>query len=270
VKGDDDRLAYFGWSAPFDRPSDVPLSAAQDPEVWAQANPALGIRIDPDHIAMEQRSMDPRTFAVERLGVGDWPRVADQDGQVISVKQWLSLVDPSSVPVDPVVAVFDVSPDRLSAAVAVAGFRDDGLGHVEVAEHKRGTGWVVEWLKEFAELNDPAAIRYAGRSPAAALADDLVAAGVDVEPINETEHAEACGVLFDAVDQRTVRHLGTNELVDALRGAVKRPWAIRGRGRGSRRPSTFRRWWLAPLACGRVVTLSPQMFLWRSSASAVA
>jgi hypothetical protein len=118
--------------------------------------------------------MDPRTFAVERLGVGDWPRVADEDGQVISVKQWLSLVDPSSVPADPVVAVFDVSPDRLSAAVAVAGVRDDGLGHVEVAEHKRGTGWVVGWLKEFVELNEPAAIRYAGgRSPAAALADDL-------------------------------------------------------------------------------------------------
>jgi hypothetical protein len=44
----------------------------------------------------------------------------------------------------------------------------------------------------------------------------LIAAGVDVEPISETEHAEACGVLFDAVEQRTVRHLGTNELVDAL------------------------------------------------------
>jgi hypothetical protein len=37
------------------------------------ANPALGVRIR-ERSSSEQRSMDPRTFAVERLGVGDWPR----------------------------------------------------------------------------------------------------------------------------------------------------------------------------------------------------
>jgi hypothetical protein len=30
-------------------------------------------------------------------------------------------------------------------------------------------------------------------------------------------------VFFDAVDQRTLRHLGTLEMTTALRGAVKRP-----------------------------------------------
>jgi phage terminase large subunit-like protein len=98
IEGTDERLAYFGWSPAYDRPSEVPLSVAQDPGVWAVANPALGIRIDPDHVALEQRSMDHRTFCVERLGVGDWPRVSAEDGGVISVKQWLSLVDPSSEP----------------------------------------------------------------------------------------------------------------------------------------------------------------------------
>jgi hypothetical protein len=94
--------------------------------VWAQANPALGIRITTEHVAMEQRSMDPRTFAVERLGVGDWPRVTGEDGAIISIKQWLSLVDPQSGIDDRPVFAFDVSPDRSSAAVGVAGFRDDG------------------------------------------------------------------------------------------------------------------------------------------------
>jgi hypothetical protein len=47
--------------------------------------------------------------------------------------------------------------------------------------------------------------------------------GVRVEPVNASEHAKACGTFYDAVDQRTVRHLGTAELVTALKGAVKRP-----------------------------------------------
>jgi hypothetical protein len=82
--------------------------------------------------------MDPRTFAVERLGVGDWPRVTGEDGSVISVKAWLSLVDPRSQPVDPLIFALDVSPDRSSAAVAVAARRDDGLVHVEVMRTSAG------------------------------------------------------------------------------------------------------------------------------------
>lgn len=223
LKGEDPSLAYFGWSLPFDKPADIPLSVAADPEAWAQANPALGIRITEEHVAKEHRSMDPRTFAVERLGVGDWPRVEGEDGAVISVKAWLSLVDPHSEPVDPLVVVFDVAPDRSSAAVCVAGNRDDGLSHVEVMEHKRGTGWVVDYLAGRVARHQPMAVLYDEKSPAASLVNELENRDVRVESVNATEHAKACGMFYDAVDQRTIRHLGTQELVTALRGAVRRP-----------------------------------------------
>ena len=35
-------------------------------------------------MAREQRSMDPRTFAVELLGVGDWPAATDCDARTIA------------------------------------------------------------------------------------------------------------------------------------------------------------------------------------------
>jgi hypothetical protein len=224
LQGEDPSLAYFGWSPPFEKPSDIPASVAGDAATWAVANPALGIRINPEHIAKEHRSMDPRTFAVERLGVGDWPRVTGEDGSVISVKAWLSLVDPRSQPVDPLIFALDVSPDRSSAAVAVAARRDDGLVHVEVMKHKRGTGWVVDWLSERVSKHEPYATVLDGRGPAASLTADLENAGVVVTELDSSEHAEACGVFFDAVDQRTLRHLGTLEMTTALRGAVKRPF----------------------------------------------
>jgi phage terminase large subunit-like protein len=45
IKGGDQRLAYFGWSAPFDHPDQVTEEAARDPHHWAAANPAFGIRV---------------------------------------------------------------------------------------------------------------------------------------------------------------------------------------------------------------------------------
>jgi phage terminase large subunit-like protein len=88
LQAEDPALAYFGWSPAFERPDDLPSAAAADPDVWAQANPALGIRIDPEHIAKEHRSMDARTFAVERLGVGDWPATDEDADTIIDMAAW--------------------------------------------------------------------------------------------------------------------------------------------------------------------------------------
>jgi hypothetical protein len=234
LEGKTGRMAYLGWSPAYERkpdgsllwgvPADVSRAATADPAVIAQANPALGIRIDLEHIVETERAaMDHDTFCVERLGVGDWPRVTGEDGSVISVRTWLSLVDPLSSPVDPLCFTFDVSPDRSSAAVGVAGKRDDGLVHVEVAEHKRGTGWLLDWLEQRAERHEPAAVFYDQKSPAASLAPQLEERGVRTTPVNAADNAAAYGTFIDAVDQRTVRHLGTNELVTAIRGAAQRP-----------------------------------------------
>lgn len=223
LRGDDPAMAYFGWSPAFDRPDDVPAGAAEDPEVWAQANPALGIRIAAEHIANEQRSMDPRTFAVERLGVGDWPSTDGAVEQKIPADVYAACEDPASTVLDPVCFALDVTPDRSRSAIGVAGKRADGLRHVEVVEHKRGTGWVVDWFAERVPKHRPSALVVDGRGPAASLIPKLEELDVEVIVVSASEHAQACGHLFDAFDQRTVRHLGTPELAAAVKGAVTRP-----------------------------------------------
>ena len=37
------------------------------------------------------------------------------------------------------------------------------------------------------------------------------------------DHAKACGLMFDTVDERGLRHLGGLELRQAVKGATKRP-----------------------------------------------
>jgi phage terminase large subunit-like protein len=222
LKGDDPRLAYFEWSVDRDNPEDVDDELASDEEAWAQANPALGIRISTDHVAAERRSMDDRTFIVERLGVGDWPST-DGGAGVIDMETWIALEDLHSEMGDPVCLSFDVSPSRSWASICAAGKREDGLLHVEVVDRRAGTGWVVSRLIELVSEHGPASLVCDATGPVASLLQALEAEGIAVETVTAAEHGQACGLLVDAVEQREVRHLGSDELKMAIRGASTRP-----------------------------------------------
>jgi hypothetical protein len=221
--GGDPSLAYFEHSVDAGNPAEVTRAMAEDPKRWAEANPGLGIRITTEHVAREQRSMDPRTFAVERLGVGDWPRTDGLDGVVITPEAWASRIDRESSALNPVCFALDVTPDRSHGAIGVAGPRPDRRCHVEIIEHKRGTGWMVERVAGLVVSHKPVAVVCDASGPAASLLAELAEAGIEVTLVNAKEQAQACGLLYDAVDQDTLRHLGTRELEQAIAGAVKRP-----------------------------------------------
>lgn len=218
VRGGGEGLAYFGWSAPAGKPGDVSAEMAGDRLVWRAANPALDHRIGVEHVAAEHRAMDPRTFAVERLGVGDWPSTDPDDDAVIDPRVWAGLEDVQSMMLDPVWFAVDVPPDRSAAAIGAAGVREDGLVHVELVDGRPGTGWVVDRVAELRARHDPAGVLVDSASAAASLAADLGA-----ELVNAGGMARACGVLFDLVDQRRVRHLGDERLFAAVKGAKRRP-----------------------------------------------
>lgn len=219
--GEDPGLAYFEWSAEGENPQDADC---EEQEAWAIANPGLGIRISRQHVEHERRSMDRRTFAVERLGIGDWPRTDGHGPQVISEEAWSECVDARSRAQDPVCFAVDVAPDRSSAAIAVAGARTDGLSHIEVVEHRRGTGWILERVCELVERHETAAVIGDSIGPAATLVETLEKqlSTIEVISVNAKEYGRACGTFFDACDQRSLRHLDTPELSGAVRGAAQR------------------------------------------------
>jgi len=222
VRGDDPSLAYFEWSLDYDHPGEVPDEVATDEVAWAAANPALGLRISAEHVAKEQRSMSPRNFAVERLSVGDWPATDGSSASVISAELWASLVDRLSVPLDPVCLAFDVTPDRSSSSIGIASTRSDGMFHVEVVACAPGTGWVVARVMEIVAKHAPSAVVCDASGPAASLLPEFMRNGVFVDAVSAKDHTAACGVFFDAVQQATLRHLGSPELVSAVRGASTR------------------------------------------------
>jgi hypothetical protein len=222
LRGDDPALAYFEWSVDAEL-TEVDDDIAGDDVAWATANPGLGIRISLEHVARERNSMDPRTFAVERLGVGDWPRTDGLQNQGISLSKWLACQDKGSTPLDPVCFAFDVTPDRSTASIGVAAARSDGRRHVEVVDRRRGTGWIADRLAELVEKHQAVGIVCDSAGPAAALMPQIEALDLDVTIVSAKEYVQACGAIFDACEQQTLRHLGTPELTLAIRGAAKRP-----------------------------------------------
>lgn len=222
LRGDDESLGYLEWSVAADHPDEVTDDMAVDRELWRQGNPSLGVLILEEHMEREQRSLLPRPFAVELLGVGDWPATDGSADVVISASEWADVHDEDSVLMDPVCVAFDVSPDRRTS-VSAAGVNEQGKLHVEVVHARSGTGWVTERLAELYERHEVAEIVCDGFGPSAAIARRVDDVGITVRRVNSGEYAQACGLFADAVGEKSVRHIGQDELDSAVRGARTRP-----------------------------------------------
>lgn len=226
----DGGLAFLEWSCRDDL--ERTRAAMSDPELWAQANPALGIRITREFVAAELRTMGAIEFARERLGVSDYPPDEEDEGgwEVISEADWVKLAVEGEAPRPgtegarrPVFAI-DMKPDRSKTAI-VAVFRDEaGALVVEVINHAQGSAWVVPRAVELDGRYEAVAFAVDKRGPAASLIKPLTDAGVRVHAMETGQVADAYGRFLDAVtDTRDLVHLDDEPLNEAVKGAGTRP-----------------------------------------------
>lgn len=227
-----ERLAYFEWSVDTAGREIDELEKAgvlDDPQVWAECNPGLGIRISQEYIRGERQTMalHPAAFARERLSVFDEPRTA---GRVISRTAWDALADPGSVTVGAAVFAVEVTPERDAASIVVAGRRADGVAQVEVVAAKAAARVVdaddevagLAWVGDFFAARRGATVAVAVNGPAGGLASKLEAVGAVVMRVSDAELARGSQGFYDSVVGGGVRHLGDRVLDDAVTGARKR------------------------------------------------
>lgn len=278
LAGKDPSLAYFEWSADLCgdlcRTGCVEHDDPADPAVWAKTNPALGIRITTEHVAREYESMGRKGFARERLSVGNWPVEGGGQWAVISEAIWRALADPDSQAVGRVSFALDATPGGTHAAIAVAGVREDGLGHSEVIDHRQGTGWVIERAVQLCDRWAPVAFVVDPGGPAGFLIADLESAGVEVTKTSARDVAAATGSLIAAVgvadgDEPTIRYVPHPALDAAVAGAETSPLGD-GRKWNRRSPTvdisplvavTLARWGLAAAEEPEPVP-TPQFWNW--------
>jgi hypothetical protein len=209
-----DAITYLEWS--IDEHIDVDLD---DRELWVAANPGYGIRLLDEEIRSERVQNSDEDFARERLGI-----VAVEGGGVFPFGVWESLEDSQSrIAGQPTFAI-EVSDDRSWSCIAAAGDGPEQI-HVELGENRRDTGWVVRSAAALSEKNGLARFCVLTRSPAGALIPDLKAAGVRVIEMSQADYAQACGIFYDRVIDRGLRHSAGQTAVDmAVGGAEKKPY----------------------------------------------
>ena len=224
---DDDTLAIFEWSAP----PNVPIT---DRDGWAHANPSLGYGFMTERSLASACATDPPDeFKTECLC--QW--VTSTIAPPFPADAWDAGRDEKSRIADesPLWFGIDISSDRTRASIGVCGKRADDNWHIELAEYRAGTGWIVKWLMNAAP-NYPQGMKVAVQSKGAPIASmiDTIAAieGVEVIECSGKDVAGWCGRLYDAVaacddasdiDAAPVYHIAQPALDLAANIAATRP-----------------------------------------------
>ncbi|MCF8605143.1 terminase [Gordonia sp. HY442] len=206
---EDDSLGLFEYSA-------APDAKRGDRHGWAQANPSMNYTdLVPDciterAIAAAMRT-DPRhVFEVEVLC--RW--IATPDQGPFPAGKWQACRDNASEIAEDsqnVVAV-DVSWNRSTTYVALAGWRQDGKAHGEINADRAGTEWLVPWLVERKDKIAVVVVQANG-APASSLIDDIEAAGLTVLACGGPDMGKATGKTYDLVESGGLRvkdHPGLN------------------------------------------------------------
>lgn len=189
-----------------------------DREAWARANPAYGRRISDESMLSLYDELGSELFPRECLCI--WDPEPAPSGAVIGADLWAACEDATSRIVGPVCFGFDVSPDRSWSSICSAGLRVDGLPHVEVVDHRRGTGWLPDRLDELVKRWQPPLLVADPAGPAGGV---LSSVKHEVQLVGTREATQACGLFYDDVTEGRLRHLGQPELSMAVADADKRP-----------------------------------------------
>lgn len=238
AKAHDPGLAYAEWAN--EHGADL-----SDLRAMARVNPAYGIRVSERTLAVARGALGDEGYARECGGI--WPRPLGAQWLVISDTDWAAARDADSQLGDTVVLAVSVSWDRKKATISAAGPRADRLLHGETVENRRGTGWVVDRLAQLVAKWNPAAIVVNPGGPAGSLIEDIKANEVikarmesrkplELREVTARETAQAFGAFVDAVagvpyldeatggvvDPRVFRHIGDDELTDAVSAATSR------------------------------------------------
>lgn len=212
----DTSIGIFEWSAEDGCDKD-------DWKAIAQANPSLGYTITKGAILDALRTDPEAIFRTEVLC--QW--VENIASGPIPVGSWQMRLDKDSTlaPGDTIAFAVDTSWDRSTTWIAAAGFRADGMPHVEVVASHYGTDWVVPWLRERQDRYDPLAIALQGTgAPVSSLTEPLVEAFGDlVLNLGGQDLARASGAFYDSVVNGPLAHIGQPPLDDSIQHAVARP-----------------------------------------------
>ena len=217
------RHCWLEWAADADDDID-------DPDTWAKANPAYGIRISYEACADDRAAMDDEQFARERLGM--WAHARTRG--LIPAQAWSDQGQEHSIAVDRFALGVECGPDLAWASVAFAGQRADEAWHFELDEDQhtkgRGVAWLVPHLEYLTTNNSQirtVVVDVAG--PIKALLEERYprrwffrGSKLEVTPVTVADLGAGCARVLDGVVTGWLHHIDQPQFTAAALSAGKR------------------------------------------------
>lgn len=227
--------AYFEWSIE-DEPGGIPISELSDEqlvEACLAVHPAVGfhptapaekmrhqIRQDLKRAGNDEGTLSRKEY-IRAYGnrlqsaVGGW--------QVIAEPQWVAAMSTNAIPHGvPVGLGFEVDPDGRDAAIAVFWRRQDGGGVGEVVKIADGALWLAADVAALTSRWDVTQVAVQNSGPARHVADALIAGGMELLRLSQTDFSAACAQYDAEVKAGKARHIGQAVLNSAVEHATKR------------------------------------------------
>lgn len=220
-------LALFEYSADDE-------CSIWDRKGWAQANPSLNHPGPGGRPLVTEKMIANKANLVGIPGEG----MPENKFRTEVLCQWVKAVKEPTFPADninacidngseiahdsPIYLAVDTSHDRRHTYFAVAGWREDGLPHVEVLLERAGTEWVAKTLaapvgKPGSLAFEPNAVVIQGRgAPASSLIQYIEDEGVEVTRCEGPALPASCAQFSDRVMNGTVRFRDDSSLMLAL------------------------------------------------------
>ena len=198
----------------------TPGCSMDDETRWREANPAMAPgRITLSMMKSMRRTLAPLEFGREFLG---WDEIGAEADHPIALHEWNELVRPDRPDGGDPAFFLDCSPGLRSTSIGVA-VTGDGRPHIELADHRPGSEWVISRVKQLQSRypNSSWAIETTGSVSALLPA---LKSECDLAPImlTTTEMARGCGNLQQSVASHSVTHSDDPLFQIALQSAVKR------------------------------------------------
>lgn len=228
-------VAYFEWGMREGRDP-------ADPATWWESMPGLAAGLVSEaKIRQDFEAMDLVDFMAEYLSVE--PSATHAQWNLITEPTWSNLKVPAvrGRYLDPIALGVDAAPDQSVTSIGMAALDVNGDTFVEVLAREPGLMWAVPALTDLADRMGPCAIGIAAHGPAAPIIEPLrralLDANVDTELVvmQGPEVAAACVQFFmetgelgtgNVTDpERRVRHIGQDDLDDAVAAADKYTWS---------------------------------------------
>lgn len=190
-----------------------PGSDPNDRKQWPVMNPSHPKRTPVESILRLKRKLTPADF--EREGRGIW----DEDSAPkFSIPNWSDTAQDVH-PNGPPVFFVTMARDMAAASIAVAALHD-GVPHVELADHRRGTGWLAERVRELHVKYPAAPFSAFGAGPVKAQAPTLAEFGVELGLINGPGAASAYAHVKQLAEGLLFTHSPDPLLSASLAGCV--------------------------------------------------